>query len=129
MSTIERFAGSARGRSRAVAFDRLVWVVANSTRPGDDFAAQVNETLELLEQALREAGSARSALLSVQVYLVDMAQKPEFDARWNEWIGPAASWPQRVCIEAGLTAGLLVELQAIAARIDGEGAEASSSRG
>ncbi|MEA2239436.1 MAG: hypothetical protein QOC81_4160 [Thermoanaerobaculia bacterium] len=116
---INRLSASSPGRSRAVAFDRLVWVVANAQSGNADFAQQAAETLESLDSTLRQAGSLPEHLLSVQVFLADIATKGVFDDAWGKWIAATgAGWPQRVCIEAGLTAGLLIEIQAVAARVD-----------
>ena len=60
--------------------------------------------------------SSRSRLLSLQVLLADMAQRPEFDRHWLAWIGDdPAHWPQRACVQAALAPGLLIELIAVAA--------------
>jgi enamine deaminase RidA (YjgF/YER057c/UK114 family) len=114
---IQRWAASAQGRSRAVAFESLLWVVANATKASTDFQAQVTETLARLDASLLEAGSNRSSLLSVQVLLNDIGQQTVFDEIWQTWIGPDPDrWPQRACFQAGLSTGLLVELIVVAAR-------------
>jgi enamine deaminase RidA (YjgF/YER057c/UK114 family) len=114
---ITRWAGTARGRSRASALGEMLWLVANATDARGDFPAQVTETLANLDNTLREAGSHRSRLLSVQVILQDISRKPEFEELWQGWIGPdPAAWPQRCCFQAVLTPGLLIEVTAVAAR-------------
>jgi enamine deaminase RidA (YjgF/YER057c/UK114 family) len=113
---IRRLPASAAGRSRASICGSTVWLVANAANPGGDFRQQVDETLSRLDATLRAAGSDRSRLLSVQVLLRDIAEKPVFDAAWLSWIGPDPSgWPQRSCVQAGLSPGLLVEVTAVAA--------------
>ena len=101
-----------------VADGGLVWVVANSRRPStENFEQQAASTLARLEQALVEAGTSKTRLLSVQIFLSDINQKNVFDGLWNEWIGnDADNWPQRICIQAGLSGGLLIEIQAVALR-------------
>jgi enamine deaminase RidA (YjgF/YER057c/UK114 family) len=114
---IERWPAGALGRSRAVAFGSLLWVVANATNANADFQAQVAETLARLDASLQEAGSNRSSLLSVQVLLNDIGLRSVFDEMWLTWIGPDPdSWPQRACFQVGLSTGLLVELIVVAAR-------------
>jgi enamine deaminase RidA (YjgF/YER057c/UK114 family) len=114
---IERWPGRSAGRSRATGFGGLVWLVANGTDPAAHFQAQAAEALAGLDDSLRAAGSDRSRLLSVQVLLKDMRDRPAFDELWREWIGPdPAGWPQRSCVEVGLAPGLLVEITAVAAR-------------
>ena len=117
---IERWAGSAVGRSQAVACGDLVWTVANARRTNEGFAVQVAETFALLEQNLQRAGSSRRHLLSVQVLLTDIANRDEFDRLWCQWIGDdREAWPQRACYGAALAPGLLVELIVTASRAQG----------
>ncbi len=114
---IERWPGSATGRSRASGCGDLLWLVANATDPTADFRTQVGQSLAALDVALREASSSRPRLLSVQVLLADIGSKPAFDELWQAWIGPdPAAWPQRSCFQVVLTPGLLVEITAVAAR-------------
>jgi enamine deaminase RidA (YjgF/YER057c/UK114 family) len=117
--TIDRWPSGAPGRSRAVAYGDLVWTVANATDPTTtpDFPAQVTQTLDALDAALREAGSSRERLLSVQVILASLAMKSAFDEIWCAWIGPDPQhWPQRACFEGKPAPGLLVEIVAVAVR-------------
>ncbi len=114
---IERWPGSAAGRSRASALGQLLWLVANATDPAADFRGQVTQTLAAMDDALGAAGSNRARLISIQVLLADMGNKTVFDEIWLTWIGQnRASWPQRSCLQVGLAPGLLVEIVAIAAR-------------
>ncbi|MES2972584.1 MAG: RidA family protein [Pseudomonadota bacterium] len=113
---IERWPSSGKGRSRTVAYNGMVWTVANATDSAAPFEEQVAQSLQMLERHLVEAGSARTQLLSVQVMLADIADRAAFDARWQPWIGPNPEhWPQRACFQSTLAPGLLVELVAVAA--------------
>jgi enamine deaminase RidA (YjgF/YER057c/UK114 family) len=113
--TIQRFPGDAAGRSRAVAFDNLVFTVA--TAPGATcLQEQTRQVLARIEHNLREAGSDKTRLLAATVYLVDITKKAEMDEVWNEWIG-REHWPQRACVQVGLSPGVLVEVTVIAARL------------
>ena len=114
MSSIERLQGDATGRSRASAWRDLVFTVA--TAPGDTVADQTRATLARISENLAEAGSGSTRLLSATVYLTDIANKAEMDAAWCEWIGDAANWPQRACVQAALGPGTFVEITVIAAR-------------
>ncbi|OAI47003.1 hypothetical protein AYO44_10370 [Planctomycetaceae bacterium SCGC AG-212-F19] len=111
---IERFRGNAAGRSRAVAFDSLVFTVA--TAPGStSVQEQTRQVLARIEANLADAGSDKTRLLSATVYLADIASKTAMDEVWNEWIGPE-NWPQRACVQVGLAPNTLVEITMIAAR-------------
>jgi enamine deaminase RidA (YjgF/YER057c/UK114 family) len=120
--SIERWPADGEGRSRTVAHGNLVWTIANATDPAraTDFPAQVTQTLAALDEGLREAGSSRERLLSVQVMLASLAMKSAFDELWREWIGPdPAHWPQRACFEGKPAPGLLIEVSAVAVRGSG----------
>lgn len=112
---IQRFPGTATGRSRAVGFADLVFTVA--TAPGaSSLQEQTRQVLARIEQNLADAGSDKTRLLSATVYLTDLGNKAALDAVWNEWIGPE-HWPQRACVQVGLSPGVLVEISVIAARV------------
>ena len=115
---IQRFPGDAPGRSRAVAFENLVFTVATAAG-STSLQEQTRQTLARIEQNLLEAGSEKTRLLSATVYLTDIAKKAEMDEVWNEWIGPE-HWPQRACVQVGLAPNTLVEITVIAARGFGE---------
>jgi enamine deaminase RidA (YjgF/YER057c/UK114 family) len=114
---IQRFPGSAAGRSRAVAFDNLVFTVATATG-SPSLQEQTRQVLARIDQNLADAGTDKTRLLSATVYLADISRKAEMDEVWNEWIGPE-NWPQRACVQAGLAPGVLVEITVIAARRGG----------
>lgn len=112
---VERWSSS-KGRSRTVAYGNLVWTVANATDTSAPFVAQAAQSLQMLESHLKEAGSARTHLLSLQVVFADITNRGAFDRLWQEWIGPHSEhWPQRACFQSALAPGLLVELVAVAA--------------
>jgi enamine deaminase RidA (YjgF/YER057c/UK114 family) len=111
---IQRLPGGATGRSRAVAFENLIFTVATAAGSAS-LKEQTRQVLARIEQNLADAGSDKTRLLSATVYLTDIARKAEMDDVWNEWIGPD-NWPQRACVQAGLAPGALVEITVIAAR-------------
>jgi len=113
--TIERLAGSAIGRNRAVSFDNIVFTVATAGAPTADLSEQTRLTLAQLDKNLADLGSDKSRILSATVYITDISQKSVMDAVWNPWIGPD-NWPQRACIGVQLAAGDLVEITIVAAR-------------
>lgn len=119
--SIERWPVGSTGRSRIVKHSGLVWTVSNTRDASLDFAEQVRDTFELLDDSLRMAGSARTHILSLQVLLTDIAQRDAFDAQYRAWIGPdPRHWPQRACYQAPLAPGLLVELIVVAADASAE---------
>lgn len=114
--TITRFPGTAQGRCRAVSHGGLVYAVATDPTSAKTVAEQTRQTLQELERNLVDAGSAKTRLLQVTVYLRDMASKPEMDAVWCDWIGGEENWPQRACIGTDLAGDDLIEIVAVAAQ-------------
>jgi len=118
---IKRVPGEARGRCRAVSHNGLVYAVATDTSGSATLAEQTRRTLEALERNLCDAGSGKSGLLHVTVYLRDMSGKPEMDAVWCDfwcdWVGPTENWPQRACVGADLAGDDMVEIVATAAEL------------
>ncbi|HAT1612657.1 TPA: RidA family protein [Raoultella planticola] len=51
------------------------------------FDRQVRQVLENLDACLAGAGTSRSRLVQVRVYVTDIAQWPEFNRIYAEWIG------------------------------------------
>jgi enamine deaminase RidA (YjgF/YER057c/UK114 family) len=118
--SIQRFPGTASGRSRAVSFENLVFTVATASGASTSVREQTRQVLARIEQNLVAAGSDKTRLLSAMVYLADITRKAEMDEVWNEWIGPE-HWPQRACVQVGLAPDVLVEITVIAAQRSGSG--------
>lgn len=50
-------------------------------------------------------------ILTASVYLSDIGRKAELEAAWGEWFSDVpAEWPLRSCVQAGLLAGIFVEV-------------------
>ena len=112
--TIERWRGSAKGRNRAVRHDGVVYTVA--TAPGTDIRTQTRAALAAIDVNLADAGSDKTCLLSVQIFMADLSQKEKMDEVWNDWIGADwKNWPQRACVGAPLAGNTLVEIVVTAA--------------
>lgn len=113
---IKRIVSGARGRSDAVSFNGLVFVVAYDPGAAIGIEAQTENCLRFLDSKLSEAGSSRKGLLQVTIFLSDMSIKKTMDRVWCEWIGPEENWPQRACVGADLGDEVtLIEITAIAA--------------
>ena len=85
---IQRFPGSAFGRSSAVVYNGLAFTVATAKIKSRSLGEQTRDALEALEARLREAGSSKRRILSATVYITDMARKAEMNAAWDAWIDP-----------------------------------------
>ncbi|WP_374448446.1 RidA family protein [Stella sp.] len=111
---IVRLGGRFPNRSRTVVHGGLVWTLATSGTKVEDFAAQMRDALGQLDAELARAGTDRTRVLTVDVYLTDMARKAEMDAIWTEWVAPGDP-PRRMTIETALDGPDLVELVCLAA--------------
>ncbi|MFD8008846.1 RidA family protein [Streptomyces sp. NPDC058955] len=80
----------------------------------EPFDTQVRMVLHNLDNCLAAAGTDRDHLISVTVYVTDIAQWPAFDAIYAAWLGPHR--PARaVAGVSSLHYGAAVEVQATAA--------------
>lgn len=114
---IDRVHSRATGRSDAVAFNGIAYVVAYDPDSVEGIEAQTLNSLRFLDTKLAEIGSAKDALLQATVYLSDMSMKAEMDEVWCDWIGPRNNWPQRACVGADLGDDVtLIEIVVIAAQ-------------
>ncbi len=113
--TIIRYPGKAFGRSKSVEHNGVVYTVVTAPDVSADLKGQTQQALEQLDANLAEAGTDKSCLLSVTIYITDMSKKPILNAVWDAWIGPY-NWPQRACVEVKLEGDTLVEMVVIAAK-------------
>lgn len=107
--------GTTRRWSDSVAWQGLLFLCEVAGDLDGDLAAQAREVFAALDARLAAAGSDRSRLLTVTVYVPDPADLAAFNALWDDWI-PAGSAPVRACLHAALTdPRMRVEIQATAA--------------
>jgi enamine deaminase RidA (YjgF/YER057c/UK114 family) len=93
----------------------LAGQVANKTA-GGSVAEQTREVLASIEGLLAEAGSDKTRLLSVTIYLPDISTFTEMNAVWDEWVAKGHT-PARATVEAKLAASrYAVEISCIAAK-------------
>lgn len=117
---IERINGTYLGFSKSTAYKDLVWTVATASDENLDLAGQTSQTLNIIERNLTELGSDKTKIVSTQVYISNMADKPVMQEVWKEWIGSDAShWPQRACLGVELEGQCLIEVTVTAVRNDG----------
>ncbi|MDN6876764.1 RidA family protein [Pseudomonas citronellolis] len=87
---------------------------------GDDMAAgveqQTREVLASIERLLEEAGTDKTRILSVTIYLKDIdAHFAGMNAVWDQWL-PQGTAPARATLEARLCEPeILVEMSVVAA--------------
>src|SRR3546814_20401041 len=101
MLPIQRFTGTAPGRSSAVVYGNLVFTVAVADITEMDMRKQTIDALAKIDRQLAKAGTDKSRLLQAKVYINDMALKAQMKEVCLGWIDPANA-PHRACIGATL---------------------------
>ena len=113
--TIERH-GTTRRYSDAVAFGSTVYLVEVAQTLDADITTQTREVLASIERTLASAGSDKSRLLQVTIYLADIGEIDAMNAVWDDWVPPGTA-PARACVEAKLAnPGYRIEIVVQAAR-------------
>ncbi|PKH85976.1 RidA family protein [Colwellia sp. Bg11-28] len=114
---IERKSGIYSGRNKSSAYKDLVWTVATSSDTSVEFEQQTLLTLDTIQANLIELGSDKTRIVSAQVYIANMAEKPVMDAVWQKWLGDNPQhWPQRACLGVSLEGDVLIEVTVTAVR-------------
>ncbi len=115
--TIERLNPGPR-MSKAVIHGDTVYLAGQvaDKAAGRSVAEQTAEILGLVDALLAEAGSDKSKLLMVNIWLSDMSSFAEMNAVWDGWV-IAGQTPGRATVEARLAGPQYgVEIAVIAAR-------------
>jgi enamine deaminase RidA (YjgF/YER057c/UK114 family) len=114
---IERIGKAARW-SDAVAAHGLVFLsghVAEEAR-GQSVLVQTQEVLAQIDDTLAQAGVTKAALVSVTIYLADIAGFDAMNQAWDAWVD-RENPPARATVEARLARpDYAVEIVGIAAR-------------
>lgn len=83
---------------------------------GKSVAEQTKDILGIIDGLLTEAGTDKSKLLMVNIWLSDMSTFAEMNAEWDKWVVAGAT-PGRATVEAKLAAPqFTVEIAVIAAK-------------
>ena len=103
--------------SQAVVYGGLVHIagqVADERRA--DIKGQTQQVLAKIDTLLSEAGSSRSKLLAVNIFLPAICDFDAMNEVYDAWIAEASPPPARACVEARLAdPNLRVEITAVAA--------------
>lgn len=75
-------------------------------------AAQTTQALANLELCLRAAGCTLGDVVKVSVFLADLSEFEAFNALYREAFDEP--YPARTTVQAGLAAGIRVEIEAVA---------------
>lgn len=111
--------GTTRRYSDCVVHNGTVYLVEVPSNLDGDIRAQTENLLASIERLLAQAGSDKSRLLMVTVYLSDMADYDAMNAVWDAWV-PEGYAPTRACVQARLAhPGYRVEIALTAALAQG----------
>jgi enamine deaminase RidA (YjgF/YER057c/UK114 family) len=113
--TIQRLDPGAR-LSEAVVHGGLVYLAGHvSDDPNANVQEQTREILEGIDRHLAAAGTDRSKLLTVSIWLADMDTFADMNAAWDAWVDKD-NLPARATVEARLASpDYKVEIAGIAA--------------
>ena len=93
--------GTTRRYSDSVVHNSTVYLVEVPSNLDDNITAQTSNLLSSIENLLAQAGSDKTRLLMVTIYLADMADYDAMNAVWDDWL-PMGSAPTRACVQARL---------------------------
>lgn len=93
--------GVTRRYADSVVHNGTVYLVEVPSNLDADITAKTENLLASVERRLAEAGSDKSRLLMVTIYLADMADYAAINAVWDAWL-PEGTAPARACVQAQL---------------------------
>ena len=112
---IKRFQVGSR-MSQAVSYNGFVYIAGQVADDRTaDLQTQTKSVLQKVEQLLAEAGTDKSKLLAIDVFLPAIVDFDKMNEIYDAWIDPENP-PARACVEARLADPMiLVEMTAVAA--------------
>jgi len=113
---IKRFEGTGR-MSRVVEHNNTIYLCGQTCgEPDTDVKEQTRVVLQKIEDLLNNYGSDKQHILSVTIYLRDIALFSQMNEIWDAWVEPGFE-PARACVEARMARDtLLVEMTVTAAK-------------
>ncbi len=101
MADIRRFHVASRYSEIAVHNGTIYLAGQVADDAGQDIRGQTAQVLAAIDRLLAEAGSDRTRLLSVQIYLADLADYDGMNEVWDAWV-VAGHAPPRATVQAQL---------------------------
>lgn len=116
MKTITRIGRSRYSptRGRIVVHGNVLTTVATANVKSPSVYEQARDALGVIDQNLVEAGTDKSSVTMVMVYVSNIKDKSEFNRAWDEWVD-RENLPVRACLGVDLEGEDLVELVVTAA--------------
>ena len=100
MSTITRLHPARRYSDAAIHNGTIYLAGQVADDASQDIAGQTTQVLAAIDRLLAEAGSDKSRLLMVQIFLADMADFDGMNSVWDAWVSPQS--PPRATVQARL---------------------------
>ena len=98
---IQRFDVGARLSEMAV-HNGVCYLAGQVAADGaQDISGQTRQVLAAIDALLARAGSSKSQLLRVEIYIKDLADFAAMNAVWENWL-PAGHAPPRATVQANL---------------------------
>lgn len=97
--TLTKIGGSARFSAISIHNGQVHLAGQVSQLKDGDITEQSRDVFAKVDALLAEAGTSRENLISVQIWLADMADYAGMNAVWDEWVASVTP-PTRVCVEA-----------------------------
>lgn len=101
MSSIQRFHVGARYSEIAAHNGTLYLAGQVPDDASQDIRGQTAQVLACVDRLLAEAGSDKTRLLTVQIYLADLADYDGMNAVWDAWVAEGHA-PPRATVQARL---------------------------
>lgn len=115
--TVERLHISKRFSEIAIAGNLVHLAGQLATDVELDIKGQTQQTLDIIDQFLADAGTDKSHIMSVTIYLKDIEKNyAAFNEIWDAWVADIEALP-RTCVEAKLyDPRVLVEMTVVAVK-------------
>ena len=98
--TIQRIEPGPR-MSAAVIHGGKIYLAGYVAESGTTVAEQTRDILKQIDATLAEAGTDKTRLLKVNIWLTDISTAPEMNRVWDAWVVPGQT-PARATVEAKL---------------------------
>ncbi len=88
--------------SEAAIYNNTVYLAGQVAEDNtQDIAGQTKQVLASIDKLLAEAGSDKSKILQLTIFIADMKDFPGMNSVWDEWVVQGAT-PPRATVEAKL---------------------------
>jgi enamine deaminase RidA (YjgF/YER057c/UK114 family) len=88
--------------SEAAIYNNTIYLAGQVAEDNSqDITGQTTQVLAAIDKLLAEAGSDKTKLLQVTIYIADMKDFPAMNAVWDSWVVQGAT-PPRATVQASL---------------------------